>query len=119
ILSNDRRRAEGPGSRPREGAVMRPDGSSVTISYTVATVQDENDTVVSKVYAARNIDERKRVEQRIRYLARTDSLTKLPNRMQFQHLLQQAIARARRNQQYVGILYLDVDRFKDINDTFG
>ena len=66
----------------------------------------------SKIYAAHNIDERKRVEQRIRYLARTDPLTKIANRMQFQHLLQQGIARARRTQQYVAILYLDVDRLQ-------
>jgi diguanylate cyclase (GGDEF)-like protein/PAS domain S-box-containing protein len=118
ILSSDRRRTEGVASRPREGTVLRPDGTTVSVSYTVANVRD-GDTVQSKVYAAHNIDERKRVEQRIRYLARTDSLTKIANRMQFQHLLQQAIARARRNQQYVAIVYLDVDRFKDINDTFG
>jgi diguanylate cyclase (GGDEF)-like protein/PAS domain S-box-containing protein len=118
ILSSDRRRAEGVASRPREGTVLRPDGTTVSVSYTVANVRD-GDTVQSKVYAAHNIDERKRVEQRIRYLARTDSLTKIANRMQFQHLLQQAIARARRSQQYVAIVYLDVDRFKDINDTFG
>src|SRR5688572_20392325 len=118
ILSNDRRRAEGVASRPREGTVLRPDGTTVSVSYTVANVRD-GETVQSKVYAAHNIDELKRVEQRIRYLARTDSLTKIANRMQFQHLLQQAIARARRSQQYVGMLYLDVDRFKDINDTFG
>src|SRR5690606_1963105 len=61
----------------------------------------------------------KRTEQRARQLARIDPLTRLANRMQFQHLLQQAIARARRSQQYVALLYLDVDRFKDINDTFG
>ena len=96
----------------------RPDGTTVSVSYTVANVRD-GDTFQSKVYAAHNIDERKRVEQRIRYLARIDSLTKVANRMQFQHLLQQAIARARRSQQYVAMLYLDVDRFKDINDTFG
>jgi diguanylate cyclase (GGDEF)-like protein/PAS domain S-box-containing protein len=118
ILSNDRRRAEGVASRPREGAVLRPDGTTVSVSYTVANVRD-GDMVQSKVYAAHNIDELKRVEQRIRYLARTDSLTKIANRMQFQHLLQQAIARARRSQHYVAMLYLDVDRFKDINDTFG
>jgi diguanylate cyclase (GGDEF)-like protein/PAS domain S-box-containing protein len=118
ILSNDRRRAEGAASRPREGTVLRPDGTTVSVSYTVANVHD-GDALQSKVYAAHNIDERKRVEQRIRYLARTDSLTKIANRMQFQHLLQQAIARARRSQQYVAIVYLDVDRFKDINDTFG
>jgi diguanylate cyclase (GGDEF)-like protein/PAS domain S-box-containing protein len=119
ILTSDRRRAEGIASRPREGTVLRPDGTSVSVSYTVANVLHDGDTVQSKVYAAHNIDERKRVEQRIRYLARTDSLTKIANRMQFQHLLQQAIARARRTQQYVAIVYLDVDRFKDINDTFG
>jgi diguanylate cyclase (GGDEF)-like protein/PAS domain S-box-containing protein len=118
ILSNDRRRAEGAASRPREGTVLRPDGTTVSVSYTVANVRD-GDTLQSKVYAAHNIDERKRVEQRIRYLARTDSLTKIANRMQFQHLLQQSIARARRSQQYVAMIYLDVDRFKDINDTFG
>ena len=50
------------------------------------------------IYVARNITERKRAERRIRYLARYDTLTKMPNRMQFQHLLQQAIARSRRNQ---------------------
>ena len=119
IISNDRRRAEGPASRPREGSILRSDGTTVSVSYTVANVTNERNELVSKVYAAHNIDERKRVEQRIRYLARTDSLTKLPNRMQFQHLLQQAIARARRSRQYVAILYLDVDKFKDINDTFG
>jgi diguanylate cyclase (GGDEF)-like protein/PAS domain S-box-containing protein len=119
ILSSDRRRADGPVSRPREGAIARPDGSTVSVSYTVANVHNDRNEIVSKVYAAHNIDERKRVEQRIRYLARTDSLTKIANRMQFQHMLQQAIARARRSQQYVAIMYLDVDRFKDINDTFG
>jgi diguanylate cyclase (GGDEF)-like protein/PAS domain S-box-containing protein len=119
ILTNDRRRAEGVASRPREGTVLRPDGTTVSVSYTVANVLHDGDAIQSKVYAAHNIDERKRVEQRIRYLARTDSLTKIANRMQFQHLLQQAIARARRNQQYVGMVYLDIDRFKDINDTFG
>jgi diguanylate cyclase (GGDEF)-like protein/PAS domain S-box-containing protein len=118
ILSSDRRRAEGVASRPREGTVLRPDGTTVSVSYTVANVRD-GEVVQSKVYAAHNIDELKRVEQRIRYLARTDSLTKIANRMQFQHLLQQAIARARRIQQYVAMVYLDVDRFKDINAPFG
>jgi diguanylate cyclase (GGDEF)-like protein/PAS domain S-box-containing protein len=119
ILPNDRRRADGSVSRPREGAVARPDGTTVSVSYTVANVLNEQGEIVSKVYAAHNIDERKRAEQRIRYLARTDALTKIANRMQFQHMLQQAIARARRSQQYVAMLYLDVDKFKDINDTFG
>jgi diguanylate cyclase (GGDEF)-like protein len=71
------------------------------------------------IYVARNITERKRAERRIRYLARYDTLTKMPNRMQFQHLLQQAIARSHRNQRALALLYLDLDRFKEVNDTFG
>ena len=119
ISSNDRRQGGGVAARPREGTVKRPDGSTVSISYTVSDIRKERDVLEGRVYTAQNIDERKRVEQRIRYLARIDPLTKLANRMQFQHLLQQGIARARRTQQYLAILYLDVDRFKDINDTFG
>jgi len=71
------------------------------------------------IFVARDITERKRAERRIRYLARYDTLTKIPNRMQFQHLLQQAIARAHRNGTTLALLYLDLDRFKDVNDTFG
>ena len=119
IVSNDRRQGGGVASRPREGAVNRPDGSTVSISYTVSNIRKGRDVLEGRVYTAQNIDERKRVEQRIRYLARIDPLTKIANRMQFQHLLQQGIARARRTRQYLAILYLDMDHFKEINDTFG
>jgi diguanylate cyclase (GGDEF)-like protein/PAS domain S-box-containing protein len=71
------------------------------------------------IFVVHDITERKRAEQRIRYLARYDTLTKIPNRMQFQHLLQQAIARAHRSGTALALLYLDLDRFKDVNDTFG
>ncbi|MGH6781257.1 MAG: putative bifunctional diguanylate cyclase/phosphodiesterase, partial [Sphingomonadaceae bacterium] len=52
-------------------------------------------------------------------LARYDTLTKIPNRLQFQHSLQQAIARARRAGRELALMYLDLDRFKEVNDTFG
>ena len=65
------------------------------------------------------ITERRKAEQRIRYLARIDALTKVPNRMQFQHLLQRAIARAKRSRKSLCLFYIDIDRFKEINDTFG
>ena len=67
----------------------------------------------------RDITERKRAERRIRYLARFDMLTKMPNRMQFQHLLHQAITRSLRQARGLVLLYIDVDNFKEINDTFG
>jgi len=119
VDSGDRRFGDGAAMRPREGAFRRRDGTLTHVSYTVTSVRSDDGSEQSLLYAAQNIDDRKKVEQRIRYLARTDSLTKIANRMQFQHLMQQAIARAKRRRQYLALLYLDVDRFKDINDTFG
>jgi diguanylate cyclase (GGDEF)-like protein/PAS domain S-box-containing protein len=120
VQEDDRRRTDSRATtRPREGFFTRSNGETVCVSYTTSEVKDVQGNVESLVYAAQNIDYRKRVEQRIRYLARTDALTKIANRMQFQHLLQQSIARAKRRHQYIALLYLDVDRFKDINDTFG
>jgi len=94
-------------------------GESIPVSYTCSSVDSQIDGSMDRIYAAQNITERRRAEQRIRYLARTDSLTKLPNRMQFQHLLQRAIARSRRSATPLSLFYMDIDRFKDINDTFG
>jgi diguanylate cyclase (GGDEF)-like protein/PAS domain S-box-containing protein len=108
-----------PRLMPREARFIKSDGSPLNVSYTMSEMRDERGGLECTIYAVQNIDERKRAEHRIRYLACVDSLTKLANRMQFQHVLQQTIARAKKTQHYVALLYLDVDRFKDINDTFG
>jgi diguanylate cyclase (GGDEF)-like protein/PAS domain S-box-containing protein len=120
LTANDRRAVSRQDlSLPQEAVFRRSDGELVSVSYTKSDLHDDSGALLSQVYAVQNIDERKRAEKRIRYLARFDALTKMSNRMQFQHLLQQAIARARREGMYLAILYLDIDRFKDINDTFG
>lgn len=120
LSANDRRRSSRQESwRPQEAVFRRSDGALVSVSYTKSSVLDDAGRLLSHVYAVQNIDQRKQAEKRIRYLARVDALTKMANRMQFQHLLQQSIARALRDRSYLAILYLDVDRFKDINDTFG
>ncbi|MFO1465082.1 MAG: EAL domain-containing protein [Steroidobacteraceae bacterium] len=103
----------------RETVVRTAAGQTIPVSMAGAPITTEDPQFQGHIYIARNITERKRAERRIRYLARYDTLTKMPNRMQFQHLLQQAIARARRNQRLVALLYLDLDRFKEVNDTFG
>ena len=104
---------------PKEAMFESKFGESIPVSYTCSIVQGEGSDSHDRIYAAQNITERRRAEQRIRYLARIDALTKIPNRMQFQHLLQRAIARARRAKQPLCLFYVDVDHFKEINDTFG
>jgi len=103
----------------RETVLRTASGQTIPVSMASSEITTADPQFQGNIYVARNITERKRAERRIRYLARYDTLTKMPNRMQFQHLLQQAIARARRSQRSLALLYLDLDRFKEVNDTFG
>jgi diguanylate cyclase (GGDEF)-like protein/PAS domain S-box-containing protein len=106
-------------SETREAVVRTRKGQTIPVALTGSPIATDDPQFQGSIFVARNITDRKRAERRIRYLARYDALTKVPNRMQFQHLLQQAIARALRNRQAVALLYLDVDHFKEVNDTFG
>jgi diguanylate cyclase (GGDEF)-like protein/PAS domain S-box-containing protein len=103
----------------RETVVRTRAGQTIPVSFTGSGIASDDPQFQGIIFVARNITDRKRAERRIRYLARYDTLTKLPNRMQFYHLLQQAIARGLRSGQIVAVLYLDMDRFKEVNDTFG
>jgi diguanylate cyclase (GGDEF)-like protein/PAS domain S-box-containing protein len=110
---------DSPAGMPREAFLLSCSGESVPVSYTGSTIEGDDVSPGDCIYAAQNITERRRAEQRIRYLARIDALTKVPNRMQFQHLLQRGIARARRARKSLYLFYIDIDHFKEINDTFG
>lgn len=82
----------------------------------------DNDTerlLLGSAGVARDITERKHAEETIAYQAFHDLLTGLPNRMLFSDRLSLAIAQARRRQEKIAVLYLDIDRFKLINDTYG
>jgi diguanylate cyclase (GGDEF)-like protein/PAS domain S-box-containing protein len=108
-----------PSGLPRDAVFNSKYGESIPVSYTCSIVSGDSRGAGDRIYAAQNITERRRAEKRIRYLARIDPLTKIPNRMQFQHLLQRGIARARRANKPLCLFYVDVDQFKEINDTFG
>jgi diguanylate cyclase (GGDEF)-like protein/PAS domain S-box-containing protein len=107
------------GMESRESVIATRSGQTIPVSLSGAPLAAEDPQFQGTIFVIRNITDRKRAERRIRYLARYDALTKVPNRMQFQHMLQQAIARARRTDRGIVMLYLDMDRFKEINDTFG
>ena len=81
----------------RETVVRTRSGQTIPVSLTGSRIDSDDPQFQGNIFVARNITDRKRAERRIRYLARYDALTKIPNRMQFHHLLQQTIARALRS----------------------
>ncbi len=104
---------------PGETVVSTARGQTIPVSVTASAISSDDPRFQGDIFVLRDVTDRKRAERRIRYLARFDALTKMPNRMQFQHLLQQAIARSLRQGRSIALLYLDLDNFKEINDTFG
>jgi len=72
-----------------------------------------------RIWIFRDITDRKLAEERVQFLAYYDALTKLPNRALLQDRLSKALAAARRRRNKVGLLFLDLDRFKIINDSLG
>lgn len=66
-----------------------------------------------------DISERKDIEEHMRHMAQYDGLTHLPNRALFSDRLQQALAAARRDRNHLALMFLDLDKFKPINDTYG
>ena len=86
------------GGEGRETVFRTASGQTLPVSIASSAISTDDPQFQGIIYVARNITERKRAERRIRYLARYDTLTKMPNRMQFQHMLQQAIARCPQEQ---------------------
>jgi len=101
-----------------EETFWRKDGSSLPVEVCASPiVRDGNST--GAVVAFRDISERKALEARLYRQAFYDALTELPNRRYFMDRLQQAIHRAQRSNQRGAVLYMDMDGFKQINDSFG
>ena len=96
---------------------LRADGSQFPVEISLAPVQTEGGVLVSA--AIRDITERKQAEAALAHQALHDALTGLPNRLLLLDRLGQALASARRTGQGVAVLFLDVDRFKLINDSRG
>jgi diguanylate cyclase (GGDEF)-like protein/PAS domain S-box-containing protein len=100
-----------------ELAAMRPDGTEFPIELAITAITSQ--ALPMFVGHIRDISERKKAEERLTYLAHYDALTGLPNRNLFQEQLSLASGRARRSGQMLALMFLDLDRFKEINDTLG
>lgn len=97
----------------------RKDGGVYPQSMTITAVKNDQDVTSSYVSLFNDITEKKAREEQVEHHAHFDVLTNLPNRVLLADRLQQAVARSRRKNQGIAVIFLDLDGFKRINDTFG
>jgi diguanylate cyclase (GGDEF)-like protein/PAS domain S-box-containing protein len=98
----------------------RKDGTTYTEEMTITPVTQSGGNAETKFVAIKqDISQRKAAEERVQFLAYYDALTELPNRTLLRDQLAKAVAGARRRKDKVALLFLDLDRFKDVNDSLG
>ncbi|MGH8633524.1 MAG: putative bifunctional diguanylate cyclase/phosphodiesterase, partial [Burkholderiales bacterium] len=94
-------------------------GNLRIISVSGRPIFDEQGCFQGYRGTGRDITEQKRAEEQIRHMAHYDALTELPNRMLLHDRIGQAIAQSQRDQEVLAILFIDLDRFKTVNDSLG
>jgi diguanylate cyclase (GGDEF)-like protein/PAS domain S-box-containing protein len=108
-----------PGSLPLNSVLINPDGQEVPIEDSVAPIQDREGQVTGAVIVFRDVSATRALEKELTDSAQHDSLTGLPNRMLLHDRVTQAISLARRQRCHAAVLFLDLDGFKEINDSLG
>jgi diguanylate cyclase (GGDEF)-like protein/PAS domain S-box-containing protein len=111
----------------RKGETLRSEETSPNILTGLSEVflsvklplRREDGTIYALCGIATDITERKDVEEHMRHMAQYDGLTHLPNRALFDDRLKQALAIARREQKHLALMFIDLDQFKPVNDTYG
>jgi diguanylate cyclase (GGDEF)-like protein/PAS domain S-box-containing protein len=94
-------------------------GFTIWADVRTSGIYDADNQFVGIVGVSRNITERKKSEEKIRYMAQHDSLTGLPNRALFADRLAQALNYCKRHQRGLAVMLLDLNKFKPVNDQYG
>ena len=102
-----------------EEKILTKDGSERLLRTKKLPIMGEDGKPQYLLGISEDITEHKAAEERLEYLAQYDSLSGLPNRTLFHDRLASAMTRARRHHQMLALFYIDLDRFKEINDTLG
>lgn len=103
----------------RETMNVRKDGSTFPVQLMSDVVMSPGGDVLAVITTSEDITERRKHEDTIKKLAFYDSLTGLPNRLLFNDRLSQCLVKARRHGELLAVMFLDLDRFKNVNDTLG
>jgi diguanylate cyclase (GGDEF)-like protein/PAS domain S-box-containing protein len=98
---------------------LRSDGSLMYVSISGRPIFDENGVFKGYRGIGKDITERVVAAERIQYVAYHDGLTDLPNRIMFSEVLSHAVGQAKRHNRNLALLFVDLDRFKNINDMLG
>jgi diguanylate cyclase (GGDEF)-like protein/PAS domain S-box-containing protein len=99
--------------------LVRRDGFRSAVEDSAAPIHDRTGRVTGAVIVFHDVTQARAMSQRMAYLAHHDYLTGLPNRLLLEDRLAQAIAAVRRHRQQLAVLFVDVDRFKHVNDSLG
>ena len=99
--------------------LVRRDGVEFPIEDSTAPIHDRRGHVAGAVMVFHDVTQARAMSQRMAHMAHHDYLTDLPNRLSFEDRLAQAMAAASRHKEQLAVLFVDVDRFKHINDSFG
>jgi diguanylate cyclase (GGDEF)-like protein/PAS domain S-box-containing protein len=108
-----------PVNLPQGSILIRRDGIEAAIEDSTAPIHDRRGRVTGGVMVFHDVTQARAMSQKMTHLAQYDYLTDLPNRLLLNDRLTQAISVAHRHRQHLAVLFVDVDRFKHINDSLG